>query len=430
MNRSYLSYLLIRLILFPFSLFPFAWNRRIGTLIGSLAFYFIPNYRKRALSNLALATTLGLDRREIIAVAKESFHNLAITCLEYAKLRRYRRLERIVRCSNPTLATDLMRQKKGVVFFCAHQANWELFFLYGTKTMPGVGIGKPIKNRYLYRDIKQLREKFGGAIIAPNEALKQGLRALRNGKFFGIIGDQSLPESRYQFDFFGRRAWTTPLPVILAYKARCPIVVATIVREKKGYTMRYCDPLWPDCKAPLDREINRLMPQALQLLEAAIANHPGQWLWQHNRWKQETANILYYRFRLDSLLIILPQNQSHFEALLPHLSAFRTLYPRAFLTFLVPTPYRAKIPLADVELLTYSTPKELFLRDFRFKLVFNFSKEPRLKRHFLRQSAFEVLDKRALSFLASKYAKPGDDFSLVLKKALSRPNTTWSLNAS
>ena len=430
MNRAYLTYLFIRLILFPFSLLPFSLNRRIGKIIGSLAFYLIPKYRKRALSNLALATKLNLDRQEIVKIAKESFHSLAITCLEYPKLMRCRHLERIVRCTNPTIAADLMGQNKGIVFFCAHQANWELFFLYGTQKMPGVGIGKPIKNRYLYRYITQLRERFDGTIIPPNEALKKGLRALRAGKFFGIIGDQSLPESRYHFDFFGRRAWTTPLPVILAYKARCPIIVATIMREKRGYNICYSDPLWPDCNAPLEQEIERLMPQALRLLETEIAKYPGQWLWQHNRWKQETAKILYYRFRLDSLLIILPQKQRHFQDLLPHIKTFRTLYPKAFITLLVPTAYQKQVHLPDAELLTYSEPKDLFLNDYRFKLVFNFSGEQKLKRHFLRQSAFEVLDEHALISLAREHSTPNDDLSLTLKKALSRPNTTWSLHAS
>ncbi len=295
--------------------------------------------------------------------------------------------------------------------------------------MPGTAIGKPIKNRYLYRYIIRLRERFGGEIVTPQGALKQGLRALRQGRFFGIVGDQSLPESPYPFDFFGRRAWTTPLPVILAHRAQCPLMVATIVRKKGRYLIHYSPPLWPRFTAPLDQEINRLMPQALALLEKSIAQYPGQWLWQHNRWKQETAKILYYRFRLDSLLIILPSKKALIHSLLPHLSTFRRLYPKAFITLLVPEKYQHAVTLPEAEVLTYSTHRDLFLRDYRFKLVFNFSSEKALKRHFLRQSAFYVLDQRALTSIARKTVSPNDSLSSILKKALSRPHVIWGDHA-
>ncbi|QVL57150.1 MAG: hypothetical protein KFB93_07145 [Simkaniaceae bacterium] len=417
-----IPYFAIRTLTFPLSFLPFRVIQLIGKGIGTLAYYKMTKYRKRTLSNLSLAENLEL--KDLKKTAKASFQNLAITTLEYSKFARIKNTKNIITCENPGPAKKLIDKGTGVIFFCGHQANWELLFLEGTQRMPGVAIGRPIKNAALYHWIISIREKFGGTIITPKETIKEGLRALKQGKFLGIVGDQALPESPYAFDFFGRRAWTTPAPAILSYRTGCPIMVATIKRERGKYFIHYSDPIWPNPDAPMEEEIHRMMKESLLILEDDIRKNPGQWLWQHNRWKQETPDNVYYRYRWDTILIILPKD---FD--LKALHTFREIYPKAFMTILAPlgTP----IPLTDVETLYYEKEEELFITDYRFKLVFNFSGNKKLRRHFLKQSAFQVLDLDALKTgVAKEHLLPGDDFSMLLKKALTRPNTIWSKDAS
>lgn len=415
-----LTYFAIRALTFPFSLLPFPAIHFLGKRLGSVAYYTLTKYRKRTLSNLSLAKNLEL--KDLKKTAKASFQNLAITCLEYPKFARIRKTSSIISCENPELAKLLIDQGKGIIFFCGHQANWELLFLEGTQRMPGVAIGRPVKNVPLYRWILSIREKYGGTIIPPQQAIKEGLRALKKGKFLGIVGDQGMPESPYAFDFFGRRAWTTPAPAILSYRTGCPIMVATIRREKGKYLIHYSDPIWPNKEKTMEEEIERMMKASLKILEADIRKRPEQWLWQHNRWKQETPLNVYYRYRWDTILVILPKNFDQTD-----LAAFREIYPEAFLSFLVPKG--AVVPLKDVEVLTYEKEGELFITDYRFKLVINLTKVQGLKKHFLKQSAFEVLDFQGLRKAASEHLSEGDSFSLLLKKALTRPNTLWRKDA-
>lgn len=409
-------YLLIRFFTFPLALLPFKWIHFLGRGWGLLAYYTIPKYRKRTLSNLAIAEIPYAKK-----TAKAAFQNLAITCLEYVKFAYLKNTEKILICENPEPAKKLIKQGTGIIFFCGHQANWELLFLEGTRRMPGVAIGRPIKNTHLYNWIVSIREKFGGTIIPPKMALKAGLRALKQGKFLGIVGDQGMPESPYAFDFFGKRAWTTPAPAILAYKTKCPIMVATIKREKGKYHIHYSDPIWPNLEATLEEEIHRMMKKALQLLEDKIREIPSQWLWQHNRWKQDTPLNIYYRYRWDSILLILPQEYLYL------LSTFREIYPRAFIT--VFAPKGSEIPLNDVEKWYYTDMKDLFITDYRFKIVFNFSNYPSLNKHFLKQSAFQALDIPKLQKVAKEHLEPGDSLTQILKKALTRPNTLWRKHA-
>lgn len=427
MLKDKVFFLFIYTILWPLRFFSHRFLHGLGKILGSFTFYTMTSYRKRALSNLSLAKDLHLTPIQIRKIAKESFQNLVTTCLEYSKFAFKKDLSSSVICENPEIALDLIAKKQGIVFFCGHQSNWEVLFLDGTQRMPGVAIGRPIKNLFLYSWITSIREKFGGKMVTPHQAMREGFRALKQGKFLGIVGDQGMPESGFLSTFLGRKAWTSPSPAILAYRAKCPIIVATTRRDNGKYFIHYSDPIWPDLAKSLEEETTSIMTTTLKLFEDSIHKNPGEWLWQHNRWKQETPKTVYYRYRYDSIFIILPKEGSALAYLLPSIKTFREIYPQAFLTFALPNT--ASLPIMqNIETMYYEKEEELFVEDYRYKLVFNFTSLPKLKRHFLKQSAFKVLSLDDL-----KKAAPEKEycFSELLKRALCRPNTLWKIeNAS
>ncbi len=426
-DRETRIYLLIRLTMFPFSLFPYRWIHSIGRLLGTIGFHLFSSYRKRTLSNLALATDLRLSHAELIRTAKRSFQNLAINLLEYPKFAREQDFSRVIRCENPDTANTLYQQGQGIIFFCGHQSNWEVLFLDGTSRMKGIAIGRAIHNQRLYRWILSIREKKGGRIISPRNAMREGMRALRKGTFLGIVGDQGMPDSGYSFPFLGRRAWTSTAPALLAYKTNSPLIFAATRRVAGGYQIHYAEPLWPDLSQPLEIEVPRLMNQLLTLLQESIQRRPGEWLWQHNRWKQETLHILYKRFRHDCISVILPEEKELFEELLPHLATLREIYPRAFLSLFVPASQKG-IPLIPAEeLIYYASLKETLIPDLRFKLIFNFTSYRPIHHHYTRLSAFEVLDLPTLKTLATPHLPPDQpaNFSDTWKRALCRPGSLW-----
>ncbi len=423
MDKEKWIYYLIRSITFPCSLMPYTSLHRLGKILGSIAFYFMRDYRKRALSNLALANDLALTKKQLIHYAKQSFQNLAINCLEYPKLARETDFSRVVQCENPESANEIYSQGKGIIFFCGHQSNWEVLFLDGTTRMNGIAIGKTIKNKRLYNWIVSIRQKNGGKIIAPRNAVKEGFRALKKGVFMGIVGDQGMPDSGYSFPFLGRRAWTSTAPALLAYKTQCPIIFAATRRVRGGYRIRYSDPIWPNISQPIDTEVVRIMDQALTLLQESIIRSPGEWLWQHNRWKQQTMHNLYKRFRHDCLCVILPEE--NFETLLPHLHTLKFIYPLVFLFLLVPQRYRAISLIEADEVIYYSELHQTLLDDLRFKLIFNFTSYTPIHDHYKRLSAFDVLDIPTLKALAAEHLLPHHDLSDILKRALCRPGSIW-----
>lgn len=374
-----LEYLALRAFLFPFEFLPLRAIHIIGSALGSVTYALIPSYRKRSLSNLSLATKLNLSEKELKRVARESFQNLMITVLEFGKFSRIKSTEKYMTCVNPEPAHSISKKGQGIIFFCAHQANWETLFLDGNQRMPGTAIGRPIKNPIIYDWIVSIRERFGGKMITPRNAIKEGLRALKQGRFLGVVGDQGMPESGFYSDFLGRGAWTSPIPAMLAYKTKSPLIGATLWREKGHYYIRYSSPLHANPERPMDEEVPRLMTAVLEDLEKSILKRPGQWLWQHNRWKQETPKKVYYKYRHESILIIVKNPID--------LTPFRELYPKAFITILAPKDLQ--ITPLDAEVLRYQDKP--LIRDYRFKLVFDFTKEPDVKPFYKGLSAFEVV---------------------------------------
>ena len=255
--------------------------------------------------------------------------------------------------------------------------------------MRGMAIGRAIHNKCLYRWIVSIREKFGGKIVEPKNALREGIGALRKGVFLGIVGDQGKPDSGYAFPFFGRRAWTSTAPAFLSYRTHSPILFAETRRVKGGYRIRYSDPIWPDRTKPMEDEIPILMDKISHLLQESIRRRPGEWLWQHKRWKQPSYHNIRPEYSEDSVCIILPPDLSTW---IPHLTTFKQIYEFPFLALMVHESNRGK-PLIDAdETIYYRTLEETLLYDYRFKLIFNFTDFAKIGPHYKKLSAFKVID--------------------------------------
>lgn len=374
-----LNYLLFRIFTFPLQFFSYSTLHKLGCFLGLAIYYCYPKYRKRALSNLALATDLHLTSDQIVALAKASMQNLAMTALEYPRLQKEKKMERIAFCENRKAAEALIQQGKGVIFFCGHQANWEILFLEGTQRMPGVAIGRPIANPYLYDWTLRLREKFGGTIIAPKDAYRASVKALKAGKFLGIVGDQGMPDSGFSCPFLGREAWTSPLPALLSKRTGCPIIVASIRRDQGRYIIHYSDPIEPQ------DDIEDQMKKVLTLFEESIKARPHEWLWIHNKWKQQLPGRLKKPFRHDAVAFIFGKDREAIQ----WLPMLRKVYPREQLTAFVPAGSKAP---DCCEVIYYQKSAELFTSDYRFKLVIDFTQTPHLASHYKHLSAFNVFE--------------------------------------
>ncbi len=375
-----LSYILFRFFGFWISLLPHRVLLLIGRFTGWCAFYLHRPFRKKALANLAIAygDTKSEEERKKLAIA--SFQNLMITLLEFFQLKG--KSSRLVTLEENTEVASLLEKKQGVIFLTGHQANWEIPFLAVSNRFPGIAIGRPINNPHLYKWVLSVRESNGGKIVMPKSAIRQGMRALKEGKFLGIVGDQAFPSSPYSYPLFGTRAWTTSTPALLAYKTNSPIVVAMTQRVKGHYQVASSPPIWPDLTKPMKDDVVRIMDEAIGSLEKSIQKRPEQWMWVHDRWKQQGVDHVKRVYRYGFILVILPPNPD-----LSLVTTLRKIYPRSFLTFYAPKG--CDIPGEEVRF--YENEHDLLQRDWRFQLVLDFYDSPKARRHFKKLAAFKAL---------------------------------------
>ncbi len=395
---------------FFISLLPYPLLHAVGRKMGVALYYVHLPFRKKSLTNLMIAFGTRLSEERRIEIAKESFQNLAITCLELFRVKKSKgRLSEIVELHEHTEAYSLMKQGQGFIFLSGHQANWEIPFIALTEKHEGIAIGRPIKNLWLYKWILSIREMHGGTIVMPRNAIRQGIKVLKEGKFIGIVGDQAFPESAYSYPLFGTRAWTTTAPALLAYRTNSPIVVAMTARIGHRYVVKGSSLLWPDLTQPREQEVVRLMDEAMAILEKSIEQHPGQWMWQHDRWKQQGIDHVKREYRFGFVLIVLPPDPAEFLPLVP---LFREIYPRSFLTFFVPEG--TTLSLEEATVLTYKSEQDLFVRDWRYQLVLDFYDSPRLRRHFLKLGAFKALHVKKMK----KISKETHNLKMIIQKTL------------
>ncbi len=255
-----------------------ALGRRLGPLfrVSDLA----RRNLERALPDLVEAET----DRIIITM----WDNLGRTAAEYAHLQEFRSGlpdGRIILTGGEVLE-GLAAAKKGVIFFGAHLANWEL--VPAVLGHHGVDVGmiyRAANNPYVDRRV-QRRRRF----LAPHHFPKGGAGARRiiehldaGGGVYALV-DQKMNEG-IAVDFMGRPAMTAPAVARLAINHGYPLVPVRIERLEGA---RFGVTVSPPLEMPSDgsdwERTAALMGEVNRTLEDWVRARPEQWFWVHNRW--------------------------------------------------------------------------------------------------------------------------------------------------
>jgi hypothetical protein len=167
-----------------------------------------------------------------------------------------------------------------------------------------------------------------------------------------------------------------------------------MIRKEGKYVIHYSDPLFPNLDEPMETEVPRLLKQALYPLELSIKKNPAQWLWQHNRWKQQLLGRVKKIYRQDAIAVILPKNKELWQKLCSELTTFRDIYPTELICFFTPSPILQDLQSEEH---LYSEYGDVKVIDYRFKLVFNLTEDKTLSEHFYNLSALKTTDLETLS---------------------------------
>ncbi|MRG91279.1 lysophospholipid acyltransferase family protein [Polyangium spumosum] len=187
---------------------------------------------------------------------------------------------------------------RGVVVATAHTGNWDLAACAAAAWLRGrVGsegrapslhvITKRLSWRALDRTWQRLRAERGVLLVDARGASARVREALARGDVVAMMIDQA-PERAAgvaELPFLGAPAWCDLAPVLLASRARAPIVVAFGRRRDDGlHELDAFDLIEPEALASR-ADVVRVAARITDALAEFVKENPAQWLWLHRRWK-------------------------------------------------------------------------------------------------------------------------------------------------
>ncbi len=262
----------------------------IAYWLGDFVYNTLKTRRPLVEKNLAL-TFPEKTQAEIDTIARQIYRNQAENMIEVLRLPMIKTPEDAARLIDVEAARSLyaktVDQKKGGVLVSAHYGNWELLAYCSGLMLGAVTIVvKPIKNRAIDKQINAWRTMHGNRIVYDWKALREGLRALKNGELLTILGDQSDNGGSFFTEFLGRRTTVFLGPAYLALKTGVPLFVVMCQRTDEGRYKVDIEEIDLTGLGTSKTDAEELARRYTSTMERYIYRHPEEWLWLHNRWKR------------------------------------------------------------------------------------------------------------------------------------------------
>ena len=275
---------------------PWPVLRAFGVLVGRMGYLLDGRHRRIALDGISRCfpeKTPAEHRR----IARVCYRHVGVSVMEFARLATASR-EEILRRWGPTpeqsrRLDELAAERPAPIFLAGHIGFWEMCALGFTAHGGRLGsVVRPLDNPWLNDLVSSVRSRFGLRILGGGGALLAAMHSLKEGVPVSFLLDQNAGPDGTFVPLFGRLASTRPTAAQVALATGSAIVcVATWREEPSGvHRLRIGNVLRPGkWRGPKDQryeaEVRRLTAGYTAEIEAAVREHPEQWLWLHRRWK-------------------------------------------------------------------------------------------------------------------------------------------------
>jgi lipopolysaccharide heptosyltransferase II len=272
----------------------------LGELLGFCAWLLSGKYRRLAERNVAIAFANEKTPREMRRLVRRHFQRLGANLLCSVKLSAIppEKILQRVKVENIEAMDREFRAGVPVVLVLSHLGTWELFAQLMPKFVGYVrnaSVYQKLGNRFIDAHVRRTRGQTGLELFDRQEGFQPVIDLLRSGGGVGVLSDQHAGDHGLWTPFFGKLASTSPLPALLAKRARAALIAAGVytigpARWRMVFTERFDPPKADASVAALTSEIN-------QIIEQQIRVAPEDWFWVHNRWKTPQPNFLLAQYK-------------------------------------------------------------------------------------------------------------------------------------
>lgn len=268
----------------------------LGQLLGALGYWFDSRGRPIALANIELAMGQSLSREQQRLAVRLSYQNFACTMLSLfwsPRITAANAQEFIEPIGFEAVIERARVEKRGIVFVCAHQGNWEwasiAFSMAGGRANI---VAEDFKNKALTELFCALRGRNQHSILAQDRSVLKLLRAVLRGETAALLGDLNLDPSGAAvvveaFDQNGvfLEVCVTRMHAVLAKRGRGLLVPALTFPLSDGRWRVVAQPV-----IPTESLSERSIAQATwEVFEKHIKERPDLWLWAYKHFKFRPA---------------------------------------------------------------------------------------------------------------------------------------------
>lgn len=189
----------------------------------------------------------------------------------------------LVEVQNWDLVETAISEGHGLVMLTPHLGGFEIIPRVLAQHFPATILYRPSRQAWLNEVVEEGRAYPNMHFVPTNlHGVRQMTRALTRGEAIGILPDQ-VPSGGegVWVPFFGRPAYTTPLPARLANRNNTPVVMFTAKRKGlgQGWLMQATR------LSPLSEDATLGAAELNLAIENAVLVAPEQFIWSYNRYK-------------------------------------------------------------------------------------------------------------------------------------------------
>jgi KDO2-lipid IV(A) lauroyltransferase len=253
-------------------------------------------HRKIAYENISYAFPELSEEDKLILLKKSFLHlgTLLAGSLWAPRLTRKWMDEHFVYDDNSLkIEKQTIEEGIGVVLISGHLGTWEILVQSIGARMKGAGIYKKIRNPYIDKWLRNLRENNGIKLV-PMEDSVQVVKMLKNGYWVGFGSDQNAGKAGIFVDFLNRKASTFQGPALMAYLTGSKMLVYSALSGENGKVIIRVNDLgiinkkeFPD----RDSAIRAYTEKWTYALENEVRQFPEQYFWVHRRWRTKPGDF-------------------------------------------------------------------------------------------------------------------------------------------
>ena len=291
-----LSFLFAYFLYLPFKFLPYRVCLSYGVFISHLIYPLARKHRQIAFENISYAFP-EMSEPDKLLLVKKHFRHLGILLAGslYAPRINQAWMDKYLVYEPEMLKIekDTIQEGIGVVLISGHLGTWEILVEFMGLRMKGAGIYKKIRNPYIDKWLKKMRENNGILLVEMEESASV-VRLLKKGYWVGFGSDQNAGKAGIFVNFLNRPASTFQGPIVMAYLSGAKILLYSALSGEEGKVFVRVKDLGFVKKNDFknrDAAVRHYTELWTSNLEQEIRKFPEQYFWVHRRWRTKPGDF-------------------------------------------------------------------------------------------------------------------------------------------